>query len=742
MKNKPLLIVVVLTFFSNTFFAQNIIDAQKINGTVKLDGLLDEAAWDGLERLPYKMQIPNFGSEPTEKNEIYLAYDEDYLYFAGRLYLSDSSYYRETTYKRDAFDGTADYFGLVIDSYNDNENAMAFFTGQTGFRWDGVVWNDAQPALDGNPLSGSPMSIDWNTFWDVATKKTDFGWSAEMRIPWSSLRFQDDNGKVVMGITSWWYIAAKNEVDMYPAIPQNWGDMSAFKPSQSQEFRFEGLTSKKPLYIAPYLLGGLQTNHDLNEEETLYEKDNDPTYEAGLDLKYGITSNLTLDLTLNTDFAQVEADDQQVNLTRFSLFFPEKRLFFQERASIFDFNFEGFNRLFYSRTIGINEDEPVRIYGGGRLVGRLGKADLGFLNMQTAANGDLNSENFSVLRLRRQVINPNTYIGGIFSNRTDFGGNYSTNYGVDGIFRLFGDEYFTVKFAQSFENDLENKPLSLNPTRIFANWERRRYDGLSYRLSFSQAGRDYNPGMGFELREDFSSLQTRIAYGILPKDESKILTLQFFLEGYGLQNNTLEKIETGTLTGGMNMTTKAGWLLNASVIQSHEFVKEAFELSDDVEVPIGDYDFTQFSLTGSTPFQHLFGTFVIAQVGGFFDGNLASIALLPRFKLSAHMDFELFYQYNRANFKDRNHEFTAHLARVKALYMLNTKFSVAAFLQYNSLDEVYTGNVRLRFNPKEGNDLYIVYNELLNSNRERELPHLPFSSSRAVVLKYTYTFGF
>lgn len=706
------------------------------------DGLLDEPFWDNLKKTPFRTQLPELDKEPSEKSDIYLAYDDDYIYMCGRMYLSDPSFYRATTFKRDAFDGTTDYFGMVIDSYNDKENALAFFTGPSGFRWDGVVFNDAQA-----PPNEFPVSIDWNTFWDVKTQKTDFGWSCEMRVPWTSLRFQDDNGTVIMGMTMWWYIAAKNEVDMYPLIPMDWGQSSAFKPSKMQEYRFEGIYAKKPLYITPYILGGLQQVNDLNESETIYERDNDPTFEAGLDIKYSLTSNLTLDLTVNTDFAQVEADDQQVNLTRFSLFFPEKRQFFQERASIFDFNFDGFNRLFYSRKIGLDDDgNAVRILGGTRLVGRVGKFDLGFLNMQTANSDSLNAENFGLLRLRRQVGNSNSYVGGIFTNRMDFEGNYNTTYGTDGIFKMFGDDYLNIKWVQSFENGKANNLFSLNPSRIFLNWERRRSTGFFYDANYSRVGADYNPGMGFELRENYSNFGARIGYGEIAKDRSKIYQWSTALKGSRLQNNTTDTIETANLSLDYQMSTKSGLMLNASINYNHEYISEAFELSEEdspsglTEVPIGEYDFTQFQAFIFTPGQYLFGALIGVTAGSFYDGNLISMDLGPRWKASNHWEFELFYQYNRANFSDRNQKFNAHLARLKALYMMNTKFSVAAFIQVNSLGNEFTSNVRLRYNPKEGNDLYIVYNDLMNSNRNRELPHLPFSSERAIILKYTYTF--
>ena len=338
----------------------------RINGPVVLDGLSAEPAWEGIEPLPVVEHRPNFGSEPSERTEILVAYNEDYLYVAGRLFDNEPLKIQAPSKKRDSRNPGSDWFGIALDTFNDKENALAFFTTPTGLRWDAAVINDAQGGISAN--------TNWNTLWDVAVVRNDEGWFAEMRIPFSSLRFQDDNGRVVMGLISWRQIARKEEWVIFPAIPSDWGFLSFYKISEAQEVVFEGVRSHKPLHVAPYLLLGTEQSSELNIDESVYQPIEHLKYEVGLDVKYGLTSNLTLDATLNTDFAQVEADDQQINLTRFSLFFPEKRLFFQERSSVFDFNFESSepNRLFYSRRIGIYDGKPVRIYGGARLVGRVG----------------------------------------------------------------------------------------------------------------------------------------------------------------------------------------------------------------------------------------------------------------------------------------------------------------------------------------------------------------------------------
>lgn len=709
----------------------------RINGKVKLDGLSNESAWKGIKPLPVVMQIPNFGKEPTEKTEFLLAYDDNFLYVAGRLYDSEPGKIQGISKKRDVFQSNTDQFGIIIDSFNDKENALYFFTTPTGQRTDMTILNDAQGA--------SPLNLSWNTFWDVKTVRTREGWFAEIRIPFSSLRFQDQAGRVVMGVTVYRWIARKYEMAIYPAFPQDWGHFSWIKPSKAQEVVFKGIYSRKPLYITPYLLGGLGQSFELNDAGTAYDRTSEPEYEAGLDLKYGITSNLTLDVTVNTDFAQVEADDQQVNLTRFSLFFPEKRLFFQERSSIFDFNFDGLNSLFYSRRIGIYGSKAVRIYGGARLIGRLGPWDLGFLSMQTAPLEDLPSENFSILRIRRQVFNPNSYIGGMVTSRIGMDGTYNIAYGLDGIFRLFGQDYLKFNWAQTFENDKVNKLSSLEPARIHVNWERRTIKGFAYNLGFSRAGASYNPGIGFEWRGDFTRLGDRIMYGWIPGKQSKLLNHSIFIDGVLFLRNRDHSIESAEIGPGYEFTTKSGASAQFMFKRLYEDVVQGFSFSgnsgsDTPDVPAGHYTFYGLDASFIAARGRRFRGVSAIYVGGFYDGWRISLGVSPQWSISSDFELSGLYQVNHIKFPDRDRQFTSHIAQLRIIAMLSTRFSGTAFIQYNNTIDTVIANLRLRYNPREGNDLYLVYNEEFNTDRFKNDLISPFSRGRTIMLKYTYTF--
>lgn len=719
----------------------NLLKVHRMQSSVILDGKSSEPAWAHITPHSFVQHSPNYGLESSEQTQVLFGFDDEYFYIAGRLYDKEPEKIQASTKKRDTMSPSNDWFGVLIDTFNDKENGLAFFTTPVGLRFDAAVYNDGQPTDMSTGMP--PLNLSWNTFWDVETTRNQEGWFVEMRIPLSSLRFQIEDGQVVVGIIAWRYVPRHNEMSIFPAIPPDWGPWSLWKPSQAQEFEMQGVSSRKPLLIIPYVLGGYGRTFELNEAGTDYLGEKDPVAEAGLDLKYGLTSNLTLDLTLNTDFAQVEADDQQVNLTRFSLFFPEKRLFFQERSSTFEFNFGGPNSLFYSRRIGINEDEDeiVPIYGGARLVGRLGDWDIGVLTLQTAAVDTLPSENFGVFRLRRQVFNSNSYVGGMVTSRIGTDGSYNVAYGLDSIIRMFGQDYFTLNWAQTFQDNHSHRFLSLDPSKLRLSWDRRTVKGAAYSFSYSRAGKEYDPGLGFEMRENYTRFGNRILYGWIPGEDSFLNWHQIFLGGSLTLSNRDQSVESAEIGPGWTGETKSGFGGSFQPKYFEESLTENFEISDEVEVPVGRYKFFGAEGTFNTPMGRMLSLMGTFQAGGFYDGWRMSLGFLPRWSINSTWELEGYYQYNRVVFQDRSQDLTAHLARLKILATLSIKFTASAFLQYNEFSHAVIANVRFRYNPREGNDLYLVYNEVLNTARMRESPALPPSDSRAIMLKYTYTFN-
>lgn len=706
----------------------------RLNSPVTFDGYANDPVWEEIEPFPMTTQTPSFGQEPSQRTEIRIAHDDDYLYVVARLYDDEPEKIQTSGLYRDDGSLSQDRIGFLLDTFNDYENSVGFFTNPAGSRTDFAVYSDGM----GSP----PYEMSWNTFWDVAVAQDDEGWYAEFRVPFSSLRFNDDDGTVVMGFTVWRYIARTNEIVIFPAIPPRWGFYSWARASQAQRIQFEGIYSQKPLYITPYILTGGAWNPHLNTAGTRYERTGEFERDVGLDLKYGITNNLTLDLTFNTDFAQVEVDDRQVNLTRFSLFFPEKRLFFQERAGIFEFRTGGPDRLFHSRRIGIVDGEQVRIFGGARLVGRIGSWDLGLINMQTEETTISPSENMGVMRLRRQVFNDNSYTGGMMTSRLGNDGSYNIAYGFDGVINVFRDDYLTLHFAQTIDRDDPASVRSLDRSHIRLRMDRRSIDGPGYDIEVARVGERYHPALGFVHRHDFVRIGNSLFLGWLSGADSRYQRQRIAIDGFAFFSNDDGSVESAQIGPLWTAALKTGASVTLAIRQSFENLREGFSLSDGATIPSGKYTFYTLNANYNLPFRGLFTANTSVETGSFYDGSRFAVGVHPTWKPSIHFELGGTYQFFAIRFPSRNEGLDAHILRARINVMFNTMVQIMAFIQFSSTDEEVGLNVRLRYNPREGNDLYIVFNDGLNTNRHSTVPVQPLSNGRAVLLKYTYTFNF
>jgi hypothetical protein len=709
-----------------------------LDGPIRLDGLSNEPAWQAVRPWLPTQYEPDNGAPPTERTEFLVAYDDDYLYFALRGYDRDSTGIRSNTLYRDRLSGD-DHFEILLDTFNDNETGLVFTTTPGGIRKDAAISHDAS---GGDINSGEWINGDFNTFWDVATVVNGEGWFAEMRVPFTSLRFQERDGQVVMGIILQRKVARKTERLVFPSVARV-ADWAFLKPSLAQKIVLEGIRPSKPLYVTPYGLTGLEQTFRLNDAGTGYPRADQLKAEAGVDLKHGFSNNLTMDLTVNTDFAQVEADDQQVNLTRFSLFYPEKRQFFQERASVFEFRTGGLSRLFHSRRIGLTDQgEPVRLYGGARLIGRSGGWDVGFLDMQTAESDSLPSENFGVLRLRRQVFNPYSYAGAMVTSRVGLDGSYNLAYGLDGVVRVAGDDYLTVEWAQSFDHaQIDAGELGLvNSGTFAAELGRRTRSKWGYDAVVAWAGPAYNPGIGFTQRNDFTLFDDAISYTWLPSQASSLILHTLGLAGFVFLRNPDGSVESAEVGPEWQFDAKSGAGGSAETRLVYEDLLVPFVLSPDAYVPPGSYTFFRAGASYHVSHTRLFQVNPHVEAGTFYDGWQATADITPTWYVSPHLELSGFYQFTRIHFPARDQQLDVHLARLRIGTAVNTKLSTNAFVQFNNTTHSVSANVRFRYNFREGNDFWIVYNTDVNTDRHRLAPTLPFTDTRTALVKYTYTF--
>ncbi len=723
----------------NDLTGQEAVKIKRIEGQIVFDGNPGEDAWKEISNFLLVQFRPNFNSDPSEASEIRIGYDDQYLWIGANLYMKDPSKIFLASKKRDERLFDYDAFGIILDTYNDKQNGLAFYTAPTGLRTDYAISNDATGGF-------SFMNTSWNTYWDVKTTIDERGWYVEMRIPFSSLKFKTEDDIATMGLIITRNISSNNETDTYPALDPKYGWNAMFKPSLAGTIEIEGAKPSKPVYISPYVIGGLSYDWQINDPETEYVR-NDPypkrMANTGLDVKYNINSNLTLDLTANTDFAQVEADDQRVNLTRYSLFFPEKRQFFQERSDLFDFSLGGFtNNLFYSRNIGISNGTPVGILGGARITGRIGNWDMGFLDMQTAEHETTPGENFAVLRMKRQVINQNSFVGGIITSRLGMNGYQNFAYGVDGVFRIFGDDYLTVKWSQTYDNEQANKMNSLDPSFILLNWERRSEKGFAYRLNYLYSGEMFKPGIGFVMRGGVQGLSGRILYGWLPGQESKLFRYTMSLSAEQYNNLYYGKLESLQVSPEFELSTKKGVFSRLSVEMQKEGVSWDFNLSDSITIKAGDYTFTTAQFRIGTTSTKKISYNISVNTGKFYDGLRSGTNVRVNFNLSSSLNLSTSYGFNAIRFPERpaNNKLDIHTVNLRALYMLSTKLSASFIVQYINTDDELLTNFRLRYNPREGNDFYLVYNDNRGIYNNIIDPESPKFFNKTIMVKYIHTF--
>ncbi len=704
------------------------VDAPRIT----LDGQLNEAIYRNLKPWTQWYQLtPNEGEPPTRETRMWLFYDEEALYLSADLQ-EDPRELRVRTLERDSYTPDQDAVGLILDTFNDNLTAYGFIVTPAGVRTDIAIFNDAE---GGGPTP--PWNTNWNAFWDARTSYTENGWQVEIRIPFSSLRFESKKGRVTMGLMLWRYRAINLEYDLFRPTRNRWR-YTAYKPSQMRDVIFEGIFPQNPIYIKPYALGGIARQYYLDERVHLYQPKDTWTRNVGLDVKYNLTSGLILDGTLNTDFAQVEVDDEQVNLTRFSLFFPEKRDFFQERADLFEYRLPGGpQRLFHSRRIGIVQGQQVPIAGGIRLTGRTGAWDVGFMEMQTRSSRldttTLTGENFGILRFKRQVFNPGSYIGGLFTSRTDFKGTYNLVAALDADIRVWEAYYINLKAAQTFEPGASPSDSRLAVIIL----HRRIRRGLGFGLSLTHLGPDFNPAMGFITRRGMNRHGNRVNYTWFPEAPHPIQSHTLMNRMQLIWNSRTGRLETHTNELSWEALFRSGSRFRIAGKYTYDVPDAPFTLGPLI-VPPDAYRFLESSVAVSSPSGNPIQVEIKGTLGNYYGGIKRIVEFNPQWSVSPHLALQINYSFNEVIIHGQ--AWHVHLGRFRIRTALNRALSASAFIQYNSAEKQIGTNFRLRYNPREGTDFYLVYNNAVNTGLERSEPRLPLFQTHTLLIKYTYTF--
>lgn len=675
--------------------------AVRLTEPIRLDGQLDEAVYRDIPSISGFIQtLPDEGAPATEDTEVWILFDDENVYVSARVWDSaPESEWIANEMRRDTNQlRNNDTFSVSFDTYYDRRNALFFYTNPLGAR------ADVQHTNEGNPNS------DWNPVWDVRTGRFDGGWTVEMQIPFKSLRYRPGRQQV-WGVQMRRAIRRRNEWAHLTRIPQSavTGTSGASAVMRvSRHATLVGLEAPEPsrnLEIKPYAISGMET-----DRLALPARSNDGFADVGLDVKYGITENLTADFTFNTDFAQVEVDEQQVNLTRFELSFPEKREFFLEGRGIFQFAPSAGSRntptLFFSRRIGLESGALLPILGGGRVTGKVGPFDVGGLSIQTGPDDALGirSTNYTALRLRRDVLRRSS-IGALFTGRSTSAVAEGSNqtFGLDGSFS-FGQNLDLIGY------------YAWTRTPGLAGADRSYLGSVNYasslwgaRLEHLLVGEAFNPEVGFLRRRGFRETLASGRFSPRP-DLDAIRRLTFGASLAYLEDADERLVESRQAQGQFQVEFESSDVLDLRVNDTYEFLSRDFRISRDVVVPPGRYEFQDVELSLSLGLQRWYsGTFGL-QHGSFYGGDKTTAELRSgRVNMSARLSLEPSLSLNWVDLPQGS--FRTDLAVTRINYAFNPRMFLSALVQYNTDNESFSTNLRLRWEYRPGSELFIVYTE-------------------------------
>ena len=724
------------------------IRAIRLTDDIRLDGQLDESVYHTVPAITgFIQQAPAEGAPATEKTEAWIMFDERNIYVAGRIWDSaPPSEWVANEMRRDAAQlRQNDTFGVALDTFYDRRNAVTFYTNPLGAIADFAITNE------GNPNS------DWNPVWDVRTGRFEGGWTVEMEIPFKSLRYRPGPAQV-WGVQLRRNVRRKNEWAYITPVPISAGSGPGGIFRVSEAATLVGLdvpSGSRNLEIKPYGIGGLTTDVTASPP-----KRNAGDGDAGFDVKYGITQNLTVDFTYNTDFAQVELDEQQVNLTRFSLFFPEKREFFLEGRGIFGFARGGFSggsrgalrrggqgggffgggnapTLFYSRRIGLERGTVVPIIGGGRVTGKIGAFDVGALNIQTDDEVISGAEmtNFTVVRVKRDILRRSS-LGAIFTNRSISvaGDGANQTYGVDATFSFYENVSLLGYMAKTQTPGFDRDDTSYQGR---FNYGGDRYGFQAEHLVVED---NFLPEVGFLRRDNFRRTYTTGRFSPRPRSIDAIR--QFRLEGsldYIVTADT-GQLETRQSQLGFSTEFENSDRVGVSVADNYEFLARSFTPGPDVTFPVGGYSFRDVEATYSLGAQHrLSGTFTV-RAGEYFNGDIRSVGFSRgRVELTQQFSFEPSLSVNWVDTPQGSFRTDLVVSRVN--YSFTPRMFFSGLIQYNSATNTVSNNLRLRWEYSPGSELFVVYTE--DWDTDPLLPdHFSELRNRGFVIKVNRLFRF
>ena len=710
--------------FSENLGERPVMQSSELLKEPLLDGLvLGDKAWDILTPATGFQQIePDDGLPASQKTEVYIGFLKDALYVGLIAYDNAPDQILATDSRRDSSLDNTDSFQLIIDGLRDGQNGFIFGTNPAGIQYDGQVIREGSGGAMGS--GGGGFNLNWDGSWEVVTSITEIGWSAEIRIPFSTLRYGSDDIQT-WGINFQRNIGRNNETAFWAPLSRQ---HKLYRLSEAGTLMGIKPTKKRNLQFSPYLLGQSTKGGNLLSTQN--------NTEAGFDIKYSITPSLTLDATYNTDFAQVEADEQQMNLDRFSLFFKEKRPFFLENAAQFSVGDEKAVQMFFSRRIGISSGgDQLPIIGGARLSGKIaGNTNVGFLHMHSEAVAGIAPGNkFTVARVNQELPSRSSlgfmYVGrdGDGSHLVSPDDDKNHTYSIDG--RLGIGENFMLEgwLAKTSTPGREGRDEAFSAKAIYnsSQWLNR--------FEYGQVGEDFNPEVGFLKRSNYRRMTALILRRIRPKDTWGLLEVRPHISYTGFWDFDGFH-ETGFLHIDNHWEFRNGYRVDTGVNFTREGVQTAFDIIDGVTIQPGTYDHHEAQIRFNTDKSDPLSLSSVTYVGGRFGGNRIAIKSSIIYRVGESFRSELIYNYNKFDLPIDGGQFNANLTQLRLSYAFTPKILLQALVQHNQVDDTVGTNLRFSWLQTANSGFFLVYNEV----DERGISANP--RGKEVIFKYSHIF--
>jgi len=702
--------------------------AYRVTEPLRIDGRLEEAVYGSTPAISnFVQQEPDEFKPATEKTEAWIFFDNDHVYVSARNWESAPERRVANEMRRDTNQlRQNDTFAVLFDTFHDKRNGYIFYANAIGGLADSQVTDEGPP------------NADWNTVWDVRTSTFDGGWTIEMAIPFKSLRYQPGTDQT-WGINLRRVVRWKNEWSYLAQVPRA---LTTFRGllKISSAGTLEGLqvpSGSRNLEVKPFALTEVATDNTVSPA-----KSNDGKARIGGDLKYGITQNITADLTVRTDFSQVEVDEQQVNLTRFNLFFPEKRDFFLEGLGTFAFAGRASAGLaagtgdtpylFFSRRIGLDQSRVIPLQAGGRVSGKAGKFTFGAINVQTGGDDQVNIEsaNFTVLRAKRDILRRSS-IGGMFTHRTATPGRVGANdgFGVDTALSFFQNVRFDAYLAATRTEGREGDNLSY---RGFFDYNSDKFGVQAERLVVEP---NFLPEIGFLRRTDMRRNYGQLRYAARPGGLRNLrrVTAQASLN---YTTNNQDRLDTREAVGRVETEFTNSDLLSVVYTDSFERLVRPFAIATGVTLPVGTYDFHTTRIGYIAGQQRRVSGEIVYETGPFYNGDRHTLSLnSARIQVTPQVSLEPSLSVNWVDLDQGS--FTARVVRTRATYTITPRMFVSGILQYNSAGTSVGSNVRFRWEYRPGSELFVVYTDDYDSNPRPDVASL---RNRAFVVKFNRLF--